>query len=140
MIVTDGYDMADWLSKQLKTVSFDDSTKYIGLVRDEKLVAVCGYSNYEKKSISQHIAAIGNLNYEFLHFIFYYPFIQLGVKKIIGPIKSNNHKCLKFAKKLGFKHEATISEVYEDADLFILTMEKKDCKMLLLGDPSNNLT
>ena len=61
---------------------------------------------------------------------FDYPFNQLGVKKLIGQVPSSNLKALEFDKKLGFKEEARISDVFPDGDLIVLSMRREDCRWL----------
>lgn len=129
MIVTEGYDMDKWLATQLKQCKLNDDSKYIGFVKNNELTACVAYENFTGNSITCHIVINGYVNYEFFKFIFYYPFNQLKVKKIIAPISSKNEKSLKFCKKLGFKKEAEIKNVYFDADLFLLTIEKTDCNI-----------
>jgi L-amino acid N-acyltransferase YncA len=127
MIVTDGYNMADWLANKLKQCKLSQDSTYIGYVINNNLVACVGYESFTGNSITTHIVIDGYVNYNFFKFIFYYPFNQLKVKKIIAPVSSKNIKSLKFCKKLGFKKEAEIISYFKDSDLFLLTMQKHEC-------------
>lgn len=102
----------------------------IGLIKDNELIAGVWYEDFNEKSVTCHIAIKGQINKQFLAIIFDYPFIQLGVSKIIGPVRSNNTKAVKFDKKLGFKEEARLLDVFPDSDLIFFTMAKSDCRFL----------
>jgi len=127
MIVTNGYNMADWLAEKLKQCKLSQDSTYIGYVINNKLVACVGYESFTGSSITTHIVVDGYVNYEFYKFIFKYPFNQLKVKKIIAPVSSKNKKSLVFCEKLGFKKESQIADYFDDADLFLLTIKKQDC-------------
>lgn len=127
--------MAEWLAIRHKANYVSTAMKFIGLADKNGLVAVCGYDGFNEVTIKQHIAVDGQINREFLWFIFYYPFVQLGVNKIIGPVHSENEKCLRFAKKLGFSEEARIKDGLKGGDLVLLTLTKEKCKFLTIGRP-----
>jgi RimJ/RimL family protein N-acetyltransferase len=102
----------------------------IGLIKNNELIAGVWYEDFNGKSITCHIVIKGRINSKFLAIIFDYPFIQLGVSKIIGPVKSDNLKAIEFDKKLGFKEEARLLDVFPDSDLIFFTMAKADCRFL----------
>lgn len=106
-----------------------ENSTTIGWVTDE-IEAVVWYEDFNKKSVTCHIYLEKGLNRQYLHTIFDYPFVQLGVDKIIGPVKSNNQKAIDFDKKLGFKEEARLLDAFPDADLIFFVMNKDDCRFL----------
>ena len=106
-----------------------ENSTTIGWVTDE-IEAVVWYEDFNKKSVTCHIYLGKGLNRQYLHTIFDYPFVQLGVDKIIGPVKSNNQKAIDFDKKLGFKEEARLLDAFPDADLIFFVMNKDDCRFL----------
>jgi RimJ/RimL family protein N-acetyltransferase len=67
---------------------------------------------------------------EYLWFVFYFPFIQLGVTKIIAPVESGNLACRRFIEHIGFILEATLKDCAPKGDLLIYTMRKDQCKWL----------
>ena len=87
-------------------------------------------------SIMLHMAAIGKrwLNREYLWFVFYYPFIQLSLTKIISPVESDNTDCCRFIEHIGFTLEATLKDAAPNGDLLIYTMTKDQCKWLSLKE------
>jgi RimJ/RimL family protein N-acetyltransferase len=62
--------------------------------------------------------------------VFEYPFYQLGVKKVLGFVNSENLKALSFDLRLGFEVEAIVNDVYERGDLYILSMTREKCRWL----------
>lgn len=124
-----------WLSQKTNCPPLDESAEYVALVRGDKIEAVCGYDDFNGASIRAHIAIDGQINREFLWFIFYYPFEQLRVKKIIAPVHGLNEKCVRFCEKLGFVEEAKITDVFPNGDLLFLTITKDKSKMLTVRRP-----
>ena len=132
MIITDQQErLGIWFCEQNKIKYYKDKTVvYIGLEINGELVAATAYDNYLKGSICSHIAIKGKLNREFLWYMFHYPFIELNIKKLIGPISSNNTKALKFVHHLGFNLEAVISDAGDNCDLHLLTMTRDQCRFI----------
>lgn len=104
----------------------------ISRVEDGKLLGGVIFTGYCGASICIHVAGFDPhwINKSMLWITFDYPFNQLGVKKLIGQVPSSNLKALEFDKKLGFKEEARISDVFPDGDLIVLSMRREDCRWL----------
>jgi hypothetical protein len=100
------------------------------LGKDGNVIAGVWYEAYTKTSIMTHIALEGKMSKEFLAVIFDYPFVQLGVDKLIGPTNSNNEDAMRFIPKLGFVEEARIKDAFPDGDMVLLTMTKDKCRFL----------
>ena len=130
MLTFDKVLVGNWMAQELDMIFTPEKSSCIGLIKDGKLVAGVWYEDYTKASIMTHIVIKSAINREFLYTIFHYPFVQLGVEKLIGPVKSTNHEAIKFDKKLGFKEEARLLGVFPDADLLFFTMSKDDCRFL----------
>lgn len=84
-----------------------------------------------------HIATDGSkkwMNRDYLWYVFYYPFVQLGVKKIIAPVESTNKVCSSFVEHIGFKLEATLKDAAPKGDLLVYTMTPDQCKWLNLRE------
>jgi RimJ/RimL family protein N-acetyltransferase len=110
---------------------------YIGHEENGEIIAVVGYDNYNGATIAMHVAGINKrwATREFLRFVFYYPFEQLDVNKVLGFVSSNNQEALKFDRHIGFVDEAIIKDGAPDGDLHILTMTRKQCRLLDVGQP-----
>lgn len=109
----------------------------IGLECDGTLVAGVVYERFTGPNVVAHIAGVPGrrwLTRSFLHAMFRYPFIQLGVARITGEVEASNTEALRFDIHLGFEHEATLKGVMPSGDLVILVMWKDKCRWLRLGD------
>jgi RimJ/RimL family protein N-acetyltransferase len=133
-----------WLLQQLNSGEwFAGRGSTIGLWEDGKgPIAACLYEGCNDASIMLHTAGIGKnwLNREFLWFVFYYPFVQLKLSKIISPVESTNTACRKFIEHIGFVLEATLKNAAPKGDLLIYTMGKDQCKWLNLKDRNSEQT
>lgn len=130
IIDSDNERCRQWIAKHNKTVLGDINDGYIGLDKDGDLVAVVHYEKYMVGSVTCHIAISGRINRQFLWFIFYYPFEQLKVKKILAPVQSTNERALKFDKHLGFELEHVIQDAGINCDLHLLSMTKEQCRFI----------
>lgn len=119
-----------WIAKELDMIWTPENSTTIGWVEDGELVAGVWYEDYNKKSVTCHIVLKKHLNKQYLATIFDYPFIQLGVSKIIGPVKSTNQKSINLVTKFGFKEEARLLDAFPDSDLIFFVMNKDDCRFL----------
>lgn len=131
MLCLDKYVVGPWVARHTEGTFTPENSTCIGLLDKEgNLVAGVWYENYTKTSVMAHVAVQGPITREFLHTICHYPFEQLGVYKVIGPVKSSNEDALKFDKKMGFIEEARIEGAFPDADMVLLTLTKDKCKYL----------
>lgn len=130
-IITDDQErVGKWLHDKIGGVYANEIGSYIGLEKDGVIIAATGYEDFTGVSVRTHIAVNGKITKEFLRFIFWYPFEQLKVKKLIGLVSSGNEKALKLDKNFGFVEEAIVKDVYKDGDLHILTMTRDQCRFL----------
>lgn len=134
MVTTDNQDfLGSWLCDRIDVPYIKDAGTYVGNRSAQgELIAVAGYDNYRGRSVMMHIAAEGHqwLKGEFLWYIFYYPFIQMGVDKIIAPVSSWNRKAVRLVEHCGFKEEARIAESVLGGDLVFMTLHRDNCRFL----------
>jgi RimJ/RimL family protein N-acetyltransferase len=111
----------------------------ISRARSGRLLGGVIFTGYTTKSIAIHVAGFDKhwINSDMLWITFDYPFNQLGVTKLIGHVPSSNPKALDFNRKLGFKEEARVADVYPDGDLVILSMHRDNCRWLKLRPRSS---
>jgi hypothetical protein len=101
-----------------------------GLERENgSLCAGVIYDHFNRASICMH-TVIEFINREFLWYCFYYPFIELKCKKVIGVVPGCNKRALEFDKHLGFVEEARLRDTHPEGDLVFLTMRREDCRYL----------
>ena len=110
------------------------SYRAIGLEEDGELIAGVVYDNYTGSTIFMHIAALPGKRWmtrNFLWFMFYYPFVQLGVKALRGMIPESNKESIRFAEGLkGAYLETKLKDGHPDGDMLIYCLFKEDCKYL----------
>lgn len=104
----------------------------ISRVLDGRLLGGVIFNGYTRASINLHMAGFDDkwANRDLIWCVFHYAFVQLGVKKVFGQVPASNNRALAVNKKLGFKEEARISDVFEDGDLVVVAMYKEDCRWL----------
>lgn len=102
--------------------------------KDGELLGGAIYTNYTGRSICMHVAGFAPawLNKDLLWCGFHYPFVQLRLQKILALVAATNYEALEFDRKLGFKEETIIRDVYREGDMVVLSMYKDDCKWLKL--------
>lgn len=105
----------------------------LGWERDGELIGGVVYDGYYGPNVFAHIAGKPGtrwLSRRFLHAMFYYPFIQLGVDRITGPVPSTNLRAMRLDTHLGFVLEATLQGAVPGGDLLLYVMHKKDCRFI----------
>lgn len=104
----------------------------ICLVRGDHILAAVIYQDFNGHNIICHIAADPRkkwLNRDFLDYMFYYPFVELGANRGTATIASNNLTARKWVEHLGFEIEATLKGAGpEGDDVLIYVMWKDSCR------------
>jgi hypothetical protein len=120
-----------WIAKRVNAIFTPENSTCIGLLdKDGNVVAGVWYESYTKTSIVTHIAVEKRMSKKFISVIFDYPFVQLGVDKLIGPTNSSNENAMRFIQKLGFVEEARIKDAFPDGDMVLFTMTKSKCRFI----------
>ena len=102
----------------------------IGLERRGELVAGVMYENWNRRSVTCHIAVQGLMTPAYLWAIFHYPFVHLGCDTIIAPVSEGNEESIRFVKNLGFQEQARLPDAHPDGSLLIYMMWRKDCRFI----------
>lgn len=118
-----------WMHEQ-GAASWREGATCIGCERNGQLVAGAMFDYCNGASIFAHIAVTGRFTREWLWFICYYPFVQLGCQVVIGLVPSTNLKARRFDEHFGFVLQAPIPQGDPDGDLLIYTLRKEDCRFL----------
>jgi RimJ/RimL family protein N-acetyltransferase len=119
-----------YVARNCEMVWTTENSEAIGLTKDGELVAGVWYEDYSKKSITCHIAITGRITRQYLGIIFDYPFVQLGVEKIICPVLSDNDKSIRLVKNMGFEEQARLLDVSPSGDMLFFVMSKDKCRFL----------
>lgn len=105
----------------------------IGVEREGEIVAGVIYCDPTPSSVCIHVAAKPGVNWisrAFLKLVFGYCFDGLGVKRVTGFVPESNARARKLDEHLGFKHEATLSDIYPDGGLMVFRMMREDCRWI----------
>lgn len=127
--------LGPWVWEQMGSTTYSSTGKSaMGFVDDDGTVRwAVVYDNYEAGGSVQMHTAITDPKYvtrRAISAVFEYPFYQLGVKKVLGFVNSENLKALSLDLRLGFEVEAIVNDVYERGDLYILSMTQEQCRWL----------
>lgn len=115
--------------------NFNPGDCCLGLHRRGKLCGGGVFTGYMGASMLVHMAGDGSnwLTRDFIWMAFDYCFNQVGVRKLLGLIPSDNHRALDIALRLGFTIETGVRDVFPDgSDLLILVLDKPDAKWLYI--------
>lgn len=133
MIVT-GQQVVDWAAAVAKHWNkYGHGAVGIGVARDGIIIGAAVFNNYTGADIHVHAVSNGKkswLTREFLWFVHYYAFHQVGVRRITGFIWESNTSAVELAKRLGAELEARLSDAADDGDVLIFKMTKNQCKWL----------
>jgi RimJ/RimL family protein N-acetyltransferase len=112
--------------------------KVISRSKDNELLGGVVYQGYTGASIKMHVAGIPGywLSKNMLWLCFDYPFNQLGCKKVFAQIPFTNTKSVDFARRLGFKYEVIVKDVFPDGDLLVLSLYRENCRWLKIQPTS----
>lgn len=121
----------DWLGDRAGGIGYD-MVQAIGLEKDGELVSVTGYKNFTEKACHIHFA-IDKGAYptrEYIWFIHYYPFIQVGIDVLIGIISDANRGIVNLTRRMGYIEQCKI----EEAGLIVTTLSKTNCKWMEINN------
>ena len=128
-MIRTGEQVARWVCKKLHAC-YEEGAEGIGFERNGELAAGVCYENWNGRSIMCHIVLEGRMTPEYLAAIFHYPFVYLGVEKIIAPIVESNKESIRLCMKMGFKQTAVLKDAHPDGDINIYEMKREECRYL----------
>jgi hypothetical protein len=130
-VITDDQErIGRWFSEANGNEYHISDMTYIAAESNGKITCATGYTCYNGVSMDMHVALKGWFNKEFIWYAFHFPFVELGIHKLIAPTPSVNVKSLRVSKHFGFILEATIKDGAPDGDLCLMTMTKEQCRYL----------
>ena len=104
-------------------------------VVEAQIIAATWYDGWNGANMNAHIAARPGRRWmtrEFLWYMFHYPFVEVGVKRLTGFVASTNYDARRFDEHLGFTLEATLKDAAPDGDMLVYRMMKDECRWLKL--------
>lgn len=99
---------------------------------DGELLGGVIFTNYTRESIAMHVASFRDnwVTRDLIWVCFHYPFVQLGVKRIFGQVPETNTKALHFDLRFGFKILTKIDGVFPDGGMYVVKLERDECRWL----------
>jgi len=125
--------VGDWVYSKFPGSHFDpEAMTAIGQESGGQIVGGCVYECFNGRAVQMHVAGDGGhwMTMDFLRAVLQYPFLQLGVKKIIAPIDADNAQARKFVEHVGFIPEATIVDGGKRGNLILYTLARQECRYL----------
>lgn len=122
--------LAAWLCGRIGLVATPNLV-CIGNVREDKIIGVVGFDNYNGSSIMMHAAGDpGWLTTSLLYVAFHYAFVTCRSNMIIGLIPSGNAQAIRFNTHVGFKTVLNLEGAHPDGSLLLMTMDRGECRFL----------
>lgn len=103
----------------------------LGFEKNGELVAGVLYEGWNGVNVWMHVATTPGRRWsmEFLRYCFYYPFVELGCKRVSGYVEASNTAARRFDEHLGFTQEAVLKGAAADGgDVIIYVMRREDCR------------
>ena len=124
-----------WVCDLLGTNWFSGRGETVGLYDDHSGPLACAlFESWNGASVILHFAKTpaSRITRDLIWFCSYYPFVQLGIRKLLAPVESTNLRSRKFITHYGFSLEATLRDAAPNGDLLLYSMRKEDCPWLSL--------
>lgn len=106
----------------------------IGLEKNGELIAGVVYHRITSTNADMHVASVGGSNWankDFLLAAFAYPFKQLGVRRVTGFVRADNHDAQRLDEHLGFVKEGVMREAGNDGgNVIVYGMLKEECRWI----------
>ena len=118
-----------WAQERMPNfVGWNGYYRAIGYERRGKLCGAVVFTNASQTNIMLAIVLEAPLTRMFLRAIFFYPFLQLGVKRVTSLIDASNAKSRVLAEHAGFKPEGVLREAAGDGDTIVYGMLRRECR------------
>lgn len=133
-ISTDKHILGPFVCNLVHKKWFPDGREVVGVLKDGKPIAGIMFEDYTGPggSITSHIA-IAHPHVPIRKLLVaasMYAYNQLAVDKVFGQVPDHNKEALEFDLRIGFQPVALIEGVYPDGDMFLLVMNREDCKFI----------
>lgn len=119
-----------WVAKRVKGRYHEADSWAIGLTRNGAVCAGVIYENWNRKSVTCHIAIDGRMTPAYVAVIFDYAFNVLAVSKVICPVAAVNAASMRLVENMGFNEEGRIKDAHPCGDLIIYTLTRSACRFL----------
>ena len=130
-------EVADFVGEKLGWI-WENGFHAIGLARDGEIVGGVVYSGYLEQprqvEASIYMKEPRWASRRTLQAFFWYPFVQLGVKKLQTRCKKGREEIREFNERLGFKYEGSCREAWPlGGDAWFFSMLPHECPWIWKG-------
>lgn len=103
--------------------------QFIGRIKNDRIVAVCGFSLYTGDDVELSLAADpGSGSRELLYWIFAYVFVQLQCSRCTARILEDNEPSRKLVERLGFVIEGRQRKAKDGKTKLLYGLIKEDLR------------
>lgn len=134
MIVIDDMTHGYFIARTART-GFDPEVDHVisRVTRNGELMGGIIFTGYTGSMVRCHVAGVENWAHPELVWIgFDYPFMQLGVRKILVSVGAANTRSKSIIERLGFTLEHAIEDGTAHGPLYLYSMLREDCRYLKL--------
>ena len=105
---------------------------FLGRLRDDGSIwGVVGFDNFSEYDCEMFMGGEpGWMSKRLAQAVFFYPFKQLGLKRVSGRVDSNDKRTLAMDKRIGFQVEGCLRSALGDRDIIIVGMLQHECKWI----------
>jgi RimJ/RimL family protein N-acetyltransferase len=130
-LISDPRRVFDFVSSK-NPMNWTDGNKGLGLEKDGELIAGVVYEGFNGANIWMHVAAEPGARWmtrDYLHYCFYYPFVELGCRYVRGYVEASNTAARRFDEHLGFTQAGVLQGAAADGgDVILYVMPKESCR------------
>jgi RimJ/RimL family protein N-acetyltransferase len=129
-LVSDPDRVFELVSRYTRIHGVEDQ-KGVGLEIGGDLVAGVVYQQYNGSNVWMHIAIVPErrVTFEFVWYVFHYPFIELGCKRVGASVDMSNAASRRICERVGFLEEARLRGAGSDGgDVVLYVMWKEGCR------------
>ena len=138
VVCFDQSELRKWLCDRIGLVP-TENIQVIGSIIGGRIRGTVGFDSYNGASLRMHNAGeSGWLTRSLLKNSFEYAFDVCKVNVVLVEIASSNFGSIRFCAHLGFKIVAAIPGAHPEGALWIMSMERRECKYLNQG-PHNEV-
>lgn len=121
-----------WIMERCDGFFTPETDHSIASFRGGRIVGGFALTGFLGAAICVHMAGDDEhwCSRDMMWMLFHYIFVQLGLRKAVAMVRSNNYLALSQDLRAGYRLEAVVENVFPDAHMMVLTMERHECRWL----------
>ena len=131
LVFGDDERVAQWCRERLPNfLGWNGHYIAIGYSAGPNLLGAVVFTQFSGANIVIACALEAPLTRRFLRAIFYYPFLQLGCRRVTALIDADNAKSIRLVEHVGFEQEGRMKHATTTGDVLIYGLTKERCRWL----------